>query len=527
MMDFLSGIDWNRMSKNGALSLPPGFLTRSGGIVDRRGVGPIFIRRRTHTEIVNIWLILIVLVGAMIAVADGLTRTPILERLDAWNGPMEYDPYPGALLFAGLTLPLMIAYARKARVSLTEGLFLWYVFCTTAYTRDFSYVRFPGAPLFVTDVVLLVLLLSIYLFPPRRGLSTSPPESVFLLLFLGAGALSAARGFWGHREAMVVLRDSALVMYSLFLLVGYHLFRSWTSIKRLAVWFLLGAVLSVLNGLGWFVNTPSERRFIYYGIYVLISLAGVPVAMASHLLNKRIGWVSLSVLCVGLLLANTRSLYVSLVVIVLLGLWCGRSIWNRLRPVHLVSTLGGVAALITLGAFLFLHGDAGRDFAQRSAVELSSGVLNASKDPYWQFRLSAWTEAWRRFAEYPLAGEGFGVPFVFDLADFDARPHNTFLTVLYKMGFAGFLPLLALLVYFFWIALHAVHRNLANQRAAFLLMGVLAQVAFLVLGTANLVLESPFLASLFWASMGLSQRMIHMLDLERSLQVASQSSGAR
>ena len=493
------------------------YLNRSVPTADRPAIAPVLIRRHMRTRIVNVWLILVVLVGAAIAIADGLTRTPILERLDAWNGPMEYDPYPAALLFAGLSFPLMIVYARKARVSPAEGLFLWFVFCTTAYTKDFSYVRFPGAPLFVTDIVLLILLASLYLFRRPRSLLVPMPAIVFLLLFVGVGALSAARGFWGHREAMVVLRDSALVAYALFLLVAFHLFRSWLSIKRLAVWFLLGASMSVLNGLAWFINTPSERRFIYYGIYILISLAGVMVAMAYRLLRPRIAWVFSGVFCLGLMLANARSLFVSLVVTALLGLWAAGSIWKKIRPAHLAFTLGGAAVLITFAALLFLRGEAGRDFAKRSVEELGSGVLHANEDPYWQFRLSAWKEAWRRFAEYPLAGEGFGVPFVFDLADFDARPHNTFLTVLYKMGLTGFVPLLAALVYFFWITFHAVRRNLENRRGAFLLIVVLAQVAFCVFGAANLVFESPFLASLSWASIGLSLRMIKMLDLEQLL----------
>src|SRR5256885_13283684 len=45
-------------------------------------------------------------------------------------------------------------------------------------------------------------------------------------------------------------------------LVGYHLFRSWLSIKRVAVWFFLGTSLSALNGLAWFVVAPEQRRFI-------------------------------------------------------------------------------------------------------------------------------------------------------------------------------------------------------------------------------------------------------------------------
>jgi O-antigen ligase len=507
------------MSKHGALALRADGLTRSGGIPDRPAVAPVLIRRQTHSHIVNIWMILIVLAGAAIAFADGLRRVSILERAEAWNGPLEYEPYLAAVLFAGLTFPLMIVYVGKARVSLSEGLLLWFVFCTAAYTRDFSYVRWPGAPLFVTDVVLLSLLLFIYVLRRQRLTGSPLPSNVLLVLFLGAGALSAARGFWGHREPILVLRDSALVVYALFLLVAYHVFRSWLSIKRVALWFALGTALSALNGLAWFIAAPAERRFIYYGIYILISLVGTTVAMARRLLPPGVGWILVGVLSIGLMLANARSLFVSLAILLFLGMLGGRSIWRKIRTAHLISTLVTATALTALAAFLFLRTEAGRDFAERSSEELASGVLNSGEDLNWQFRLSAWKEAWRRFEEYPLAGEGFGAPFTFDqlLFDNDPRPHNTFLTVLYKMGLIGLLPLLVFLFYFFWITLRAVRRNLENRRVAFLQIVVLSQLAFCFYGAANLVLESPFLASLFWTTSGLGLRMVRMLDFERSL----------
>ena len=112
------------------------------------------------------------------------------------------------------------------------------------------------------------------------------------------------------------------------------------------------------------------------------------------------------------------------------------------------------------------------------------------------------------------------MPFVFDLEHydhFDPRAHNTFLTVLYKMGLTGFLPVLALLSFFFWVTLRAVHGNLRNRLVAFLQIVFFGQLAFCIYGMANLVLESPFLASLFWTAMGLGLRMVRMLDFERSL----------
>src|SRR6266705_3026223 len=269
---------------------------RSDGTADRPAATSVLVRRHARDRIVNVWLIFIVFVGVMIAVADGLTRVSIFDREEAWNGPFEYVPYQGAFLFAGLTLLLMIGYARKARVSLIEGLFLWFAFNTTAYTRDFSYVRWPGTSLFITDVVLLVLLVSIYLLRRPRFSKIPLPATVLLVLFFGAGALSAARGLWGHHDALVVLRDSALVVYTLFLLVCYQLSRSWLSIKRVAVWFLLGSGLGALNGFAWFIASPQERRFIFYGFNILISLAGTIIAMASRLLRPRVGWIFVCVL---------------------------------------------------------------------------------------------------------------------------------------------------------------------------------------------------------------------------------------
>src|SRR5204863_4650199 len=132
-------------------------------------------------------------------------------------------------------------------------------------------------------------------------------------------------------------------------------------------------------------------------------------------------------------------------------------LWSKLRSVRLLVTLVTAVVAVCSFAFLFLRLEAGRDFTTRVADNMASGILHTSDDAFWQFRLTAWKEAWRRFEEYPSAGEGFGIPFNFDIWDNDPRPHNTFLTVLYKMGLLGLLPLLSLLAYFFWLSLRAVH----------------------------------------------------------------------
>ena len=501
---------------NEALALEPGSTDHN--YAHPRG-GPVVLIRdeRVQGQIINGWLVLIVVLGAVIAVADGLTRAPNPELELSPPQPLAYEPYRAAFLLAGLTLPLMFAYAKRACASLTEGLFLWFVFCTTAYMKDFSYLRWPGVPLFVTDIVLTVLLVSIYIVPRRRATPYPPLLNIFLALFIAAGALAAARGFLGHRDTILVLRDSALVGYSLFLLVGYHLLRSWLAVRRVAVWFLLGAVLSVLNGLGWLVVAPEQRRFVAPGIYVLVSLVAVLVMMANRFIKPRVGWIFAGIFSLGFLLANARSLFIALAVVFLVVLFVPGMQQKKLRSMRLVTALVAAAVLVCTFGFLFLHLQVGRDFTTRVADNFASGILHTSDDPFWKFRVMAWKEAQRRFEQYPPAGEGFGIPFNFDIWDNDPRPHNTFLTVLYKMGLLGFLPLLALLVYFFWLCVRAVHRNSENRRVSFLQTLILAQVSFCVWGGADSVLESPFLASLFWVGMGLGLGMIQKLNFERSL----------
>ena len=501
-----------RTLSNGWAAFSPGSSTQP--------LDCVLIRKPIQGRIINAWLVLTAVLGTVIAVADGLTRAPVSEREAYWNGPLEYQPYLGTVLLAALTLPLMFGYVRRAGVTVGEGFLLWFVFCTAAYTRDFSYIHLPGTPLFVTDCVLVILFLSIYLAARSGRLDVPLPVNIFVAMIVAAGTLAALRGILQHRDLIFVLRDSALVAYPLFLYIAHHLFRSWLSIKRMAVWFLLGTALSVLNGFAWFLAAPQERRFIYYGTYILMALVGTFVAMANQLLRPRVAWLLAGLFCLGLALANARTLFVALPILLVVGLGGGGLARRKsLRHAKVLTTL--VAATVLIGALtiLFLRTDTGRDFAERSSQELASGVLHSEEDTNWQFRLSAWKEAWRRFEEYPLAGEGYGIPFVFEMLpiDNDPRPHNTFLTVLYKMGLIGFLPLLLLLVHFFWSVGGAARRNLENPRVAWLWIVILAMAAFCFYGSANLLLESPFLASMFWMLVGLGHRMARMVDLERTL----------
>ena len=123
----------------------------------------------------------------------------------------------------------------------------------------------------------------------------------------------------------------------------------------------------------------------------------------------------------------------------------------------------------------------------------------------------AWFEALQRFGQHPMIGEGYGIPFVFDIDSADARPHNTYLTILYKMGLVGFLPLAILVGMLHWKGWVAVRSFAQSQESTVLYIILTSQLVMCLFGSLNLLLESPFLASIFWLLMGVGIRAIYLL----------------
>src|SRR5258708_19605615 len=138
---------------------------------------------RSRPAYINVWLLAILLLGSVIVLIDGATRAPLNDALSYASDALAYDPYVAVYLFAAVTLPLVFVWARSLRASKTEALLLWFLLGTTAYTRDFAYVKVPGAPLYCTDVVLMLLALSVFVCPRLRLLPLPPPYTLFCLPF--------------------------------------------------------------------------------------------------------------------------------------------------------------------------------------------------------------------------------------------------------------------------------------------------------------------------------------------------------
>jgi O-antigen ligase len=468
----------------------------------------------TGGTVLNSWVFLLCLLGLIIVFADGLSRPSAIEAQEASAQPLSYEPYLGGSVFAFAMLPLMACYAGRAHLSKKEALLLWFVLCTVAYAKDFSYINVPGTKIFVTDIVLAVLTLSLLRFLRTDSQLLGRFTWLAVVAFVLAGMLAATRGLLSGQDKTLVMRDSAIAVYALFLPVGFLLVSSWDAVKRFFVFFAMGAVFSSVNGLAWFIAQPGQRRYLDYGPYVLISFLGVVVLATNRTLRPATGWLLASLLSIGIVMASARSIYVILGLVLAGTIFVGPSGGFRLhaRNLRLIVWVGLFAAGLVWITSLT---ETGAKFLQSAGEDIVSGSVDYSEDDNANFRILAWLEAAHRFSEQPLVGEGYGIPFTFELSDSDPRPHNTYLTILYKMGLLGFLPLLWILLSFYWKGWQTLRFLHGGPEALLLYVLLIGQTVMSCFGLLNLLLESPFLACMFWLILGVGFRIILLSRMPR------------
>jgi O-antigen ligase len=462
--------------------------------------------RKTAFLKFNPWLIPICVAGVIIVVADGATRALNLDMAEVAVEPLTYEPYRGALIFALVVLPLILFYARSAHTSKKEALLLWFVLCTVAYTKDFSYIGVPGTKLFVTEIVLGCLMLSQFGVLLRSLPALGKFTMLALIGFILAGVLAAARGVLAGQEKMLVARDSVIVLYAAFLPIGFLMISSWEHARRLFFFFALGGIFASLNAIAWFLAQPGQRRYVEYGPYLLIAIVGTIVLTINRQIRPFTGWLLTGLIFAGIILANARTIYATLGLALLLIVVVSPA--GRIRlSTRLFKRMAAVSVVLVCVLWIFSRTKVGGDFVESAAGELVSGTVNYSDDPNAHFRFLAWLEALQRFSAQPHIGEGYGIPFEFELSNMDPRPHNTYLTVLYKMGLLGAVPLIAVLASFHWKGWKSLSMLKGDGNGLILYILLVSQLVMCAYGFLNLLLESPFLASIYWLMLGAGMRM--------------------
>jgi O-antigen ligase len=455
-------------------------------------------------------LLLLIFIGCAITLIDGLST----KYNDDWEykatEALTYKPATAAILFAAITFPLLFRYARQQNASRSEALILWYVLGVTAYTKDFAYLKIPGIPLYITDYVLSFLLVRYFVWPKFRWYSLRSWPMLSAAALLCVGTVAAIRGFLGGQSPLFVLRDFGLVVYVLFLPLGILVFRNWESIRRLLLIFCIGSAMVSLFAFGYWLSNPGERRYVMYPVVLSGAFMASFAGAQNRIFDRKLGWILTAVNGFGLLLANSRAEFVSVIgacgVMFLLGPSVQRS--TMISRIKLLLKVLCVAVLLIA---VFMQTKAGAKLADKAASQFLSGVLNPTEDPTAEFRFLAWAEAFNRFVQHPILGEGYGIPFTFGDVDTDPRPHNTYLTFLYKTGLVGFLVLVTVLVVFFLKSLNTVRRCRETRGSVFLYMIALALLAISASGLFTLLFESPFDSAPYWILVGAGYRSLHLL----------------
>ncbi len=424
------------------------------------------------------------------------------------------------------------------------GFFL-YAFCLAWRTKGFSYlhVDIGPLPLYVGEFALATMLTWVAL--RRRDQALTKLKSGFglaLCLFLGFGLLRLLISLFIEKPdtgVVQILRDSALVYQAAWVIVGVSLTR--LEIKRLILAALLGAVAA--QGEHWIhflikgqaIDSIFPELSSPPGSEVVSPLIGLAFALISpffaSVLYAFSGLTLLGIFTVYLKRSWLLAAFLFAAPLQFLGGadapvgGVRRILAARLVPSLLALALGlGVA----VGAEVIVLKRLGKDPSilpsmwSRTYTDLQGWAFHHESGPikdrngeatqsytYMRWRKHLWAQAWEGFVSSPWFGKGFGphvVTTVFNgyPAIQDGRwisgPHNSYLTVLFRGGILGSLPLLAMLVS---VGLSGV-RSWALRRFR---LGVPELAAAVFLSAAayavfNVGLENPHNGNWFWIFLG-------------------------
>jgi hypothetical protein len=434
-----------------------------------------------------------------------------------------------------------------------------YLLGVVALHRDFSHLHLTiaGLPLYIGELTIAVLLIAGLLAIARERTAPFTVDLPVLgvLVYLVAGAAFLAVGLArGHGTA--ALRDASLVYYSLFFLFTLFFLSRGGATETLLRVLAAGAAIGSALALAGFLIRPAltlghgatsyQALNAWLGVLVI---AHDPAARAGRW--RPVGMVLAIGLCLATVFLSGYRTMLAVIAISLSVVWLGvlrRRGEGRVAATRAAATataaamaLAIVTVLLWLGlrqdsAPLVIHGPTSarnvvRTVATRwatlaglpeEAVSLTveeealavDGEGNLAIEESADFRRTAWAKAVARIRASPLTGIGYGPPAaLFPDEDCEVatsatsncgNAHNTFLTIAMRMGLPVFLFFMGLnLVVVLRLLRRLWMQNLPPEEMVegWLALAILA--GFAVYGVMSLFLESPYLASVYWAVLAL------------------------
>jgi hypothetical protein len=453
---------------------------------------------------------------------------------------------------------------KQARIWISHGILLLYFFLSATYGKRFVYLNINVGefPIFITEIALMAVL-GLRLPELKTGVFTIPRRYwmivlAFVAFWLGRLAVSVAEGVLQEFGAIEVLRHTCIFYQCIWIFVPF-LFSRRENFRFLGVAIAGIGFAQVLGWTGFLIMGQYSHGISKFFGYPVGNEVLLPLYLFSLVLFHS-AWSFLYLISFGLLWLTQFVLYMkrnwvfSVFVFSLPALYFALP-GKRLRTF----VIAGLASLFGLGlayatleqvrgrglAPLYHIGDGAAATEQRKEFSaLTKGLLFlvdhvyqstdlfstdvSMKDVIFKgdlasdkikpsivllnpvsmmaFRFHLWKQAWERFLERPVFGNGFGPRFAETqlnglLAQVDYKwisgPHNSYLMILHRMGIVGFGLYLLVLLYPLWQWLIAGVR----KPFSWIVMGAFASTSFFAL--FNVCLENPQGGVWYWFFLGL------------------------
>lgn len=407
---------------------------------------------------------------------------------------------------------------------------------TGAEPTSVSHFQLKGLSFHAIETFLAIIILAIVLrrFRERNFSFEHTRLDYWFGLWLAYGSFELVRGIVVHGDYSVAFHDFGLVYYIAFFYIAREVCSDWQKIKGLLFVFSVAAGARILTGSWNYVfnlnfsvagniDWPQVNKYManIAGLNILLTLV---VGIALWSFSQKSRWavfLYLSFATFVLTLTQQRSLFIAL--LIAFGvLTVGAKLWGSSKPLGLHwlvigavfagALLWGIRAEVdSSNAGVFL--DSARALLAKASGEgdtLAASIGVATT----RFRQDAWQEAWRRILDNPILGDGLGQTFRFYDSMVEkwrvSQPHNTYITILYKMGVVGLVCFLGIHFVFFKSLYKALTQDSSKIAKTYLLGLGAGLIALQTYGFMNILLERRSLALVYWSLMGVLATVISL-----------------
>lgn len=441
---------------------------------------------------------------------------------------------------------------RNLKIKTSFILLCAYVFLLSCFTKKFAYIRidFWGVPFHITEIILLFCLALRASDCIRAAFQMSRPLFIVFASFLSLGVIQTFISCFSlpnpDFNLVKILKDACIYFQGAWLVLALGF-----TIHEINILFcsaLLGAGFAQF--LGWLgfilfgIYTPESATLIGIPVgneavntlYVLAfavlppwaaSILAIPYGktwLVQFLLYFKRTWVfSILLFSLPALYFANRSKFKKRILLLVFFTFLGvGGTWitikyvespNRAVSTHLKDELKKDRPALWARLFnlvfpqqSFEGESTQKSFSKKFFHGEAPKSVAADSHGLFAFRLHLWKQAWDGFLAKPLWGQGFGPRIVHtqvngEIAYWDGNwfsgPHNSFLTVAFRMGSLGIFLLLALnllLVREVW----KLRRNLSSD----LVIYGSAVINMNAFAFFNVALENPQSGIWYWFFMG-------------------------